>query len=362
MNTIEDAINKKIGEVRIDTLDISFGEVISLHSQNELIIQPEYQRLFRWSNDQKSRLIESILLQLPIPQVFVIENETGVYELIDGLQRISSVINFIDYEQISTLEEPLSLSGCDIIPELNNQTFNNLSLTLKLRIKRSTVRMVVIKKQSNSMLKYEMFKRLNTGGSLLSAQEVRNCSVRMFGPDGITFYEFLIKCANNQDYKTCTSSIYHGDKEQKLDEELVLRFFAAKNNPDMFREKRKIKDWLDSYLETILTKKTSFNYNKEYEDFEKVFMHLSKILGEYAFVRHRNNIPIGSLAPAYFEAIAIGTFKSLPILEEKYDKIRDAIVNATTGPDFKESIGPGSNKMSSLTRRIELIAEAIQNV
>ncbi|WP_226889193.1 DUF262 domain-containing protein [Nostoc sp. MG11] len=96
MSSLEEIIDQKIGEVRTESLDFSFGEIVNLHSNKELIIQPEYQRLFRWTDEQKSRLIESIILELPIPQIFVIENENGVFELIDGLQRVSSVIQFID--------------------------------------------------------------------------------------------------------------------------------------------------------------------------------------------------------------------------------------------------------------------------
>ena len=76
--TLEEEINARVGEVRTDTFDLSFGEITNLHANNELIIHPEYQRLFRWSVQQKSHLIESILLALPIPQIFVIENQDGV--------------------------------------------------------------------------------------------------------------------------------------------------------------------------------------------------------------------------------------------------------------------------------------------
>jgi hypothetical protein len=142
--TVEAQIDQKIGEVRTEALDLSFGEISNLHAAKELIIQPEYQRLFRWSIQQKSRLIESILLELPIPQIFVIENIDGVYELIDGLQRISTVLQFFDAGKLE--REPLVLSGCDIITDLNDKSFDDLPLSLRLRIKRSTIRMVVIKK------------------------------------------------------------------------------------------------------------------------------------------------------------------------------------------------------------------------
>jgi len=87
MEDLESSIEEKIGEVRIDGLDLSFGEIISLKSAGEFELTPDYQRLFRWSQAQRSRLIESILLELPIPQIFVVERQNGVYELVDGLQR-----------------------------------------------------------------------------------------------------------------------------------------------------------------------------------------------------------------------------------------------------------------------------------
>ena len=179
---ISHVIDERIGEVRFEALDLSFGEIASLHEQRELVIDPDYQRLFRWSEDQRSRLIESVLLRLPLPQIFLIENNDGVLELIDGLQRISSVLQFIDSKLIDL--SPLELDGCDIIPQLNGLKFSDLSLSVRLSLKRTPIRSVIIKKQSQGFLKYEMFKRLNTGGSILSSQEIRNCSLRMLEGGG----------------------------------------------------------------------------------------------------------------------------------------------------------------------------------
>jgi len=157
-------------QLRTDAVDFSFGEIVNLHNSKEIVIAPEYQRLFRWTDEQKSRLIESILVELPIPPIFLIEGTDGVLELIDGLQRVSSVIQFISAADIG--KEPLKLVGCDLIPQLNGKTFEELSLTDRLRIKRTAIRAVVIRKQGEELIKYELFKRLNTGGSLLTAQEI----------------------------------------------------------------------------------------------------------------------------------------------------------------------------------------------
>src|SRR5687768_13001280 len=89
-----DALEKKIQKARTKTLDISFNELLDMHRNDELIIDPDYQRLFRWSAAKESRFIESLILELPIPPIFVIEIDQGRYELIDGLQRISSYLHF----------------------------------------------------------------------------------------------------------------------------------------------------------------------------------------------------------------------------------------------------------------------------
>ncbi|MBJ7544870.1 DUF262 domain-containing protein, partial [Rhodomicrobium udaipurense] len=299
--SLETQIDQKIGEVRTEALDLSFGEIANLHENKELIIQPEYQRLFRWSVEQKSRLVESILLELPIPQIFVIENANGVYELIDGLQRISTVLQFFDSRVLSL--DPLTLSGCDIIKDLNGKKFEDLPLSLRLRIKRSSLRTIVIKRQSKSFLRYEMFKRLNTGGSILSPQEIRNCSSRMLGEGGAEFYAFLQDLTNHPSFKLTTSTISEVDADQKGDEELVLRFFAAKNYQDGYRGN--IRDWLDEYMESILLKRLDFNLDSERGDFCDLFDLVSDKLGVTAFVKFRGAAPVGGLAPAYYEAITI---------------------------------------------------------
>jgi len=265
--TLEEEISARVGEVRTDTFDMSFGEIASLHANGELVIQPEYQRLFRWSTQQKSHLVESILLELPIPQIFVIENQDGVLELIDGLQRTSTVLQFIEPDSIGLV--PLVLEGCTLVPALNGLSFLDLPLSLRLTIKRSPIRTVVIKKQSKGFLRYEMFKRLNTGGSNLEPQEIRNCSARMVGDEGVRFYSFLVKQSNNEDFAACAEYLPQQEKDKKGAEELVLRFFAIKNAVDLFRGS--VRDWLDNYMEVVLLGTRHFDYPEEELIFNDVF-------------------------------------------------------------------------------------------
>jgi len=93
--TIDQEIEAGRNDIRTDKLDISYGELSNLYANEELIIRPEFQRLFRWSSTQKTRFIESILLGFPTPTIFVAEDATGVWELVDGLQRVSTVLEFM---------------------------------------------------------------------------------------------------------------------------------------------------------------------------------------------------------------------------------------------------------------------------
>lgn len=356
MTSLDEAIDKKIGEVRTDALDISFGELVSLYSSKEFIIQPDYQRLFRWSDEQKSRLIESTLLELPIPPIFVMENVDGVLELIDGLQRISSIIQFIDPSLIS--KDPLELQGCDLVEELNGNTYENLSLSLKLRLKRSSVRTVLIKRQSKSFLRYEMFKRLNTGGSGLEPQEIRNCSARMLGENGIQFYAFLKEKASYAPFKNCIETLAEVDKEKKGDEELVLRFFAAKNGLRLF--KGNVRDWLDSYMESILLEKIHFDYEVEEDAFNSLFDYLNQVIGAGAFVKYRGTSPVGGLAPAYYEAVAVGTSKVLnEIYTVSHDEVKQQIIKTLQDENFRKFTGSGANRLEKLKGRIDTISNAL---
>lgn len=393
MNVI-DAIDKKIGEVRTESLDMSVGEIITLHQQRELVIRPDFQRLFRWSLEQQSRLVESLLLELPIPSIFVIEKESGVLELIDGLQRISSLLHFIDAQSLELSEEDaeeddaeglqgsevaleagpeeeegeeeedaqqhdpqaLTLEGCDLVQELNGMTFEDLPLTIRLRLKRTPIRTVIIKRQSSQFLRYEMFKRLNTGGSKLSDQDIRNVNARMLGDSGALFYKKLVKSAHYGPFKRTIELLPATSLETRTDEELVLRFFATKNYRAKFRGN--VGDWLDGYMEDVLLGGHPFDAD-ELQDFYAVFEVLAEKFGPYAFVKYRKGQPLGGVAPAYFEAVSIGALASLEKLRTlSAEHAREVLAGAVESKGFRRVTGPGANSLPKLESRIEIIADA----
>lgn len=187
----------KVARRRIvtDSYDMSIGEIASLYKNHELVIDPNYQRLFRWEETQKTRFIESLLLGIPIPPIFVFQRDTGVWELVDGLQRISTILQLTGdlCTADGALYEPLVLGGTFLLPSLAGMRWSNdnndddeaevLSTALQLEIKRSRIRVEILRKESDEDAKFELFQRLNTGGTKLSEQEVRNSVLVMLNQD-----------------------------------------------------------------------------------------------------------------------------------------------------------------------------------
>ena len=271
-------VDRQVIKIRTNSLDVSFNELYDMYQNEELIIAPDYQRLFRWEEETQSRFMESLILEMPVPPIYVVEISDGIYELIDGLQRISSYLHFRGEPLGEGESAPLVLSGCDIVPDLNGLTFAQLPKSIQIKLKRSFVRMEVIRKESEPTLKYHMFKRLNTGGLLLSAQEIRNCTIRLLGNKGIHFIE---ECSRNEDFAALVKCAGEEKLRMRYDQELVLRFFAYR---DSVKNNQIILSY-DAYLTEYLEKMTTgdFAYEREGQVFCDTFSLIRRSLGEDAF-------------------------------------------------------------------------------
>src|SRR5882724_10336348 len=180
---LQQEIDKTRAEIRTDGYPVSIGEWMSIYEKRELDIHPEFQRFFRWSLRQKSRLIESLLLGIPIPQIFVAQRPDGVWDVVDGLQRLSTIFEFtgILLDENDAPVPPLALEATTYLRGLQGRRWEDIdhpdeSLTVaqRLLIKRAKIGVSIVLKESDELAKYELFQRLNTGGSMLSDQEVRN--------------------------------------------------------------------------------------------------------------------------------------------------------------------------------------------
>lgn len=357
--TILDEIEKKIAKVHTQSLDLSFNELLSMYQGGELNIAPSYQRLFRWSEGARSRFIESLILEMPVPPIYVIETEDGVYDLIDGLQRFSSylhlrgelIANHMDIDK----GDFLILSDCDIILSLNGMKYEDLPLSLKIKLKRSFIRVEVIRKGSDNRFKYHMFKRLNTGGEELTPQQIRNCTIRMLDNK---FNQFIIDLSKEHDFKKCIDNISESQKLGSFGEELVLRYFAFKNFRDKF--KHDVADFMTDYMELVTNNEIEFNYPENKDNFMKVFKLFSVSFGDKIFGKIGKNDKLQSSFGIYhYESICIGiqcVINNIDTDNQNHiNEFKKTLIKLKKDSDFKkETTGGGKNSPGLLKRRIDI--------
>ena len=218
-----------------DGYPMSIGELTNLYKSGELIIRPEFQRFFRWSNLQKSRLVESILLGIPLPSIFVAQNEDGVWELVDGLQRISTILQLQGELQsgFGVKGETLTLSGTKYLPSLEGKVWesddkeNSLSNPQRLDVKRSKIDVKIIKRDSSPQAKFDLFQRLNSYGSQANAQEMRSALLVATSPEFFVWLEALSSYPAFQNTVPLSERLI----EERYDLELVTRFIILHNMP-----------------------------------------------------------------------------------------------------------------------------------
>ncbi|MGW4032498.1 DUF262 domain-containing protein [Streptomyces sp. NPDC004838] len=362
------AVDKKISAVRTQSLDFSFNELADMHADGELIIDPEFQRMFRWSEGGQARFIESLLLELPIPPIFLIEREDRVYELIDGLQRISSFLHFRGQLKIDDeLLEPLVLSDCDIVKELNGKTYADLPRALEIKLKRSYIRAEILRKESDPRLRYYMFKRLNTGGERLAEQEVRNATIRLLSNE---FNHFIVNLSKDVNFAYSVDAITENAKKRKFDQELVLRFFAFKNVRHLY--KHDIADFLTDYLEDVSDSNvdTDFDYEAEREVFEKTFLVIRKIAecldyGSKIFgTVTAGGQPKAQFSVYHYEGIVLGLQPVIDRIDpenpETIEPLSAVVREGKADREFLKATGGGKNERNALRARIEYFSERFE--
>lgn len=236
------------------------------------------------------------------------------------------------------------------------QTLSTMDTVTRLKIKRTPIRATIINKSGDAFVKYELFKRLNTGGSLLSAQEIRNCSSRMI-EGGADFYELLQSLAQFGAFSSATSRLPSSMVEQRANEELVLRFFALVNSRDTF--KGNIEEWLDGYMEGVLFGSDAFDRDAMKSLFEKTFKAIFEKLGDQAFTRfNTHGEATGRLAPAYYEAVCVAFVERLDTLNSvPADTLLERLKSAFGSERFKNATGPGANTIPKLHERIQVVQE-----
>lgn len=235
---LTDEIVKAQRQVKTDAYQMSIGEIVSMYENREIIIDPEFQRLFRWDSSQKSKLIESLLLGIPLPSIFVFEKDNGSWELIDGLQRISTILEFMGklrepdggIRRPSVMEATKYLSSLhnavwepsDLITEIPLEAQYGIDKSHQLAIRRARLGVEILKRPSDNDTKFDLFQRLNAGGTQANAQELRNCIMLMVN----ALYYRSVKTA--ADKKTFQTVIAASDEqvERQRHIEYAVRFLV----------------------------------------------------------------------------------------------------------------------------------------
>lgn len=353
---LDTQIDIERNNLRTDKIDLSYGELASMYEKNELVITPEYQRLFRWSRDQQATFIESLLLGFPVPAIFVAESENGVWELVDGLQRLSTVFEFMGVRRNAddnTIVDPSRLSfsekGDRKLPLLDGFTFEMMSLRSRLTLKRAYCRVEVIKVGSAPSMKYDVFERLNTGGSRLEPQEIRNAIFRATDPDFMRF------CDDRANFKPLQETLQLSDSQQQamFDRGLVLRFFTLKNNSEKFDHD--VEPFITSYIRKIVAGKVAFDQTSEQMVFEKTFARIADALGEDAWRHHRDGKAKGPFSVYVFDTLSISVAHNIDAVEAlSPQELARRCIAIKEASEFRDNVGAGANTQAKMRARLDV--------
>jgi len=356
---LQEEIDKTRSEIRTDGYPVSIGEWISIYEKGELDIHPEFQRFFRWSMRQKSRLIESLLLGIPVPQIFVAQRSDGVWDVVDGLQRLSTIFQFVGIlrDEEGTLMPPLTLESTTYLPSLGGRRWEDdphpdesLTASQRLLIKRAKISVSIILKESDDSAKYELFQRLNTGGSMLSDQEVRNSILVMLNRK---FYEWVRTLSKDVNFVACTG-LSDRALEEQYDMELVLRFIVFRTMPEATLSKvGDLGEFLTEQSKLLARDKT-FDYKTEQIAFCKTFAILNQQMSDDVFRRYDANRQrfVGGFSVSAFEAVAIGTGYNHKRAEDQAGKIPAKVKQLWSDVKFVNNSGSGIRASSRVPKVI----------
>ncbi len=352
---LTDEVEEQRRLVHTDGYPMSIGELTYMYRDGELDIHPEFQRLFRWSPGQKSRLIESLLLGIPMPSIFVSQHEDGVWEVVDGLQRLSTIFEVMGIlkNESGELCSQLPLKGTKYLPSLEGKRWgtdeedpDSIGWVHQRIVKRAKFDVKILLRRSDEETKFELFQRLNIAGSPLSSQELRNYLIIMVSPEK---YGWLRQLAENENFRHCLAFSDQAHEKQ-YNVELAVRFLvfrcieAAKAG--------KIGDLQPFLDDEIAAKLRSPDFNLEHEErvFRNTFDVLACSLGDEAFRKYnsKQNKFIGGFLVSAFEAIALGLGYCFENEDYRPPRDIDQIAKSLWTPEFISKTGSGTNVHSRL--------------
>lgn len=344
---IQDQLDDNRRTVAFDSYDITVKQIYDMIREGMVDIAPEYQRHFVWDQKRQSALIESIFLGIPVPNLFMATNRDASWEVIDGLQRLTTIVNFIGLESELTKSKVrfrhLKLKELDKMDSMNGLSFQDLPISIRMMFLTRPLRITVLNDRSDFAVRYDLFERLNTGGVTLHEQEIRNC---VFIGE---FNDFIKELALYPNFRAVVKMTESAERNGSY-EELVLKFFAYLQNTNDFNHS--VKGFLNTYMEE---KTKKFTDKKELNRlFTQTFDRLHDVLPNGIVRGNRVNItPV-----VLYEAISVGTAKAL-ITKKPLDFYK--LANLLNDSELKKFTTGATNSKKSLLSRLKIVVDALTN-
>lgn len=347
LGNLENEIEKQQRNVAFDTKEYTIEIIVQKYlndldaEENEFFV-PEYQREFVWDTVRQSRFIESLMIGLPIPYIFLAETSKGRYEIVDGSQRIRTLAAYLNGE--------LKIKGLEKIPDLNGLKFDDLNISRKRKFKNISLKMVVLSEHTTDETKNDIFERINRGSDLLKDMEYRK------GIYTGKFNEFIYRLSKDELYVKLTPiANWLANRQER--EELLLRFFAFSEWYPTYSDSKGISKQLDDYMKE---KNANFNNVMEQEmteEFRKTMEFVEKCY-PYGFAKSAN---AKQVARPYFEALSVGACLALRenpdlnILKEKTGLL-------LTNNDFITSVSGRyqTHKAKTIRARIDYVKDGLK--
>ena len=364
-------IEERTREIKADGYGMSIGEMRSLYLSGDIEIHPTFQRFFRWTAQQKSNLIESLLLGIPVPPIFVAQRQDGVWDVVDGVQRLSTILQFLGVLKneagLPVVPEPLI--AAEYLTATEGVVFDDaaaaaagvdpaqaLDDVLRRDILRAKIDFRIIQKSSDPQAKFDLFQRLNSG-TRLSEQESRNSLAVMLNPE---FYAWLDALSREDSFRD-TVLLSENKIASQYATELVVRYLAGVYRPkDELASMRDISTFLDDTVRR-LAQDENFDRDEARARFIKTFEFLDKATGDSSFRRWTGSVHNGGFILGAYEVIAIGLAPNVEkwSIDSDTDRktARDITRGVWTNDVFKSKSGSGRTGSTRMPPLVQLGAD-----
>lgn len=342
LQTLQQQLDGERRLVSFDSYDLSVRQLLDMFESGEIEVPPEYQRQFIWGEERESQLVESVLLGIPVPSLFMATNSDSTWEIVDGVQRLGTLAHFFGSSALLDKvyrEKPLRIEGLEKLSALNSTGYKDLPKSVQLMFSTRPMRVTVLNDKSDLSVRFDLFERLNTGGISLTNQEIRNCVFR--GP----FNDDLKRLAQDENFLAAIN-LKAGDVKNGTAEEHALRFFAFLESYKEFDHS--VKDFLNVYMKNSSSKNLSPALEKL---FKKTFTTISSALPKGIVRGNRGVTPVN-----LYEGIAVGTALAL----KSGKKINTAVLPKLLDDQKLRTFTTGAtNSKKSVTGRIEYVRNAL---